>query len=441
MRFAVWGKKNAEKNAQCMEQYRERIASAANDAGISALRYEGLLFVESACDKNAKSKAGAAGLAQIMPKVARQMDMFVPVTKTVTTKDRRGRKVVRKVKTEVDLRFDPDVAIRSGAQILARAKRYWGEEEWAFVEYHMGIGNLRNLVVSYLDEVYPGWRKDYPANFDQVKDPNGSVPQAVRKYGLTYFDIYFRSTPKHTPLTYSMLRRLADFSGTYVFAGRAAEYGLGLMRGDLVAFRNMIAKEQTPNGSVANMRMRKWYSEKDAIYHNLDDIVSATAKGELVVVPNNPRYGFVLRTTGPNRIGECDPGNESAYHVTSKATVGLILFTAARLQELGAQTVEVTGLVRTNWMYDTKKCLPNTQPRTHVACVAFDIGQMIEGQVMSDKTRDALNFILRDMELGGLIGYIKEGTADHIVIAPEAQEFFEQIYNQVMLGGHPLVVG
>ena len=449
--WAVWGKPNAIENAKCMEQYKELIRAEASKYGITPERVEALLYVEGSCKTDQINKnSGAAGFAQIMLDVACEEKLITDKAFCSLVRKQRLTVIPKNRKIE-DGRLDPKQAITVAVKILGEGKQYWGDENWAFVQYHMGQGNLRILSVYYLDEMFPGWDKEFPIDRTilpgksqimriQVSDPTRSVPKALAKYKVTYDDIFFRCTPKKTPKTYTKLYRMSDDSATYVYTGLAALKGFNLMRTDYPVFEAMVKAQQDPDGGLSNRPMRAWFSDVEAKYKNLADIQTATLRGELVRVPNDPTYGFVLRTEGGSRIGQCDPGNEANYYVTRKATLGMIYFIASKTKELGADPWEVTGLIRSHWMYDGKNCLPPTQPRTHVIGSAFDIGFYINGKPKSEATKRALIFVIRDLRADGLIDRIDEDKADHIVYNPEFEQFFEGIYNDVMSGGSPLIV-
>lgn len=444
--FAVWGKEGAANSAQCMEQYKTLIYTEARKNGITPERFEGLLFVESFCNpKQINESSGAAGIGQIMLSVGCERGLVMDKAFCVQVLASEGKiKFIPKDKNIEDRRLYPQYAIPVSAQILGEGKIYWGDENWAFVEYHMGIGNLRKLVIIYFDETANGWRTKYPAKFNQKQDPNNSVPAEIKVRGITFDDIFFRCTPIDTPKTYKLLFSLSDSSATYVYTGLAATEGFALMRSDNKAFIAMVADQQDPDGGTANRPKRAWWSDKDAKYNTLADIKAAISAGTLVPVPDDPKYGFVLRTSGADRIGECDAANAASYYYTRKATVGLMFLMMSRTMELGADTLEATGLIRTNEMYDkpVKKngngCLPKTQPRPHVIGVAFDVGANIKGKPMSKKTRDAWEFVIMDLRADGVIDRTKEGIADHIDYNPAFEKELEEIYYRVVGGNSPL---
>ncbi len=469
--YAVWGKENSAKSAECMSKYKDLIYSEASKNILTPERFEGLLFVESFCnEKIINQQSGAAGMGQIMLVVGCEEGLIMdkPFCAEVirSHKDANIKRIlfIPKDKKIEDRRLDAQYAIPAAAKFLRRWADYWGNEDWVFVQYHMGVGNLRKIIVRYLDDMHPGWDKEFPidrsiipdtitkSNPDgvmriQVTDPSRSLPKALAKLQVSYDDIYFRSTPDKTPKAYKELHRLADSSATYVYTGLAAQRGLAMMRSDKKAFDQMIKAQFEPNGDVANRLMRVWWGDNDAKYKTLTDVVSATKQQELFLAPNNSNYGFVLRTSGASQIGECDLSNKDKYYVTKKATLGLMLMVFSRTKELGADTFEVTGLIRSHDMYDKpfngksgKGCLPQTQPRTHVIGSAFDIGINIKGKPMTAETRRVLEFVLMDLRADGVLDRIKEGTADHIAYNPAFERQLEEVYDQVMAGSSPLTV-
>lgn len=451
-KFAVWGKQGAVADAKCMEQYRNLLYAEADKNSISSKRFEGQMFVESACKTDlVNTRSGAAGFAQIMLDVACERGMILDkqfCKEVLASSGKTKIRFIPKNRNIEDRRVNPNYAIPAAADILGDNARYWGNEDWAFVQYHMGQGNLRNLVIDYLDETSNGWRKKYAGtNFENLysSDPERVLPKAIKESGFSYDDIFFRVTPDKTPKSYSRLFSLKDSSGWYVYTGLAAAEGFELMRNNYASFLTLVKAVQDPDGGTANRPMRAWWSDKDAKYKTRLDIALAASKGELVRVPNNSSYGFVLRTTGADRIGECDPGHEPAYYYTRKATAGLIYLIGNRIKEFeSAQAFEVTGLIRSNDMYDKprsngKACLPNTNPRTHVIGSAFDIGFNINGKPKSKTTKQAIEFTIMDLMVDGWIDRIPEGYADHISYNPMFEKQLEQVYDEVMAGRSPLI--
>lgn len=436
MDWAVWGQSDIETKVACMDQYRELIYWSAQQHGISRTKFEALIFVESGCDAKAyNSDSGAAGLAQILVSTGRELGLIDSAYK-IQPPD--------KADSKKDRRYDPNFAIPAAAKFIASRQKYWGDEILAFEEYHLGQGNFRVLISTYLDETNPNWREKYPKTFSQTADPDRVIPRAMVDFKLTYFSIFFRRTPKHTPKTSAFLLKKSDFTTTYIFSILSAEKGFALKASDSAEFAKFLESQREPSGDVATNRFRTAYADKEATYNTVADLEKAISRGEIVPVPLKGA-GYSLRVEGNNPIGECDLVNQKSYLYTWKSTAGQMMYLTARMKELGAQDVEITGLVRTNkkWyepVNGQKACLPNTQPRTHVIGAAFDIGININGKRMSKKTEDILRFMLSDMLIGGQLSWIPEGKAFHVVVMPDAAVNYEQVYDSVMSGASPLVI-
>lgn len=434
MDWAVWGQSDIDAKIACMDKYRDLIYRSAKQNGISQTKLEALIFVESGCDAKAyNSDSGAAGLAQILVSTGRELGLIDSAYKIQPP---------AKADPKKDRRYDPNFAIPAAAKFIASRQKYWGDEILAFEEYHLGQGNFRVLISTYLDETNPTWREKYPKTFSQTADPDRVIPRAMSDYKLTYFSIFFRRTPKHTPKTSAFLLQKSDFTTTYIFSILSAEKGFALKASNPTEFAKFLESQREPSGDVATNRFRTAYADKEATYNTVADLEKAISRGEIVPVPLKG-MGYSLRIEGNNPIGECDLSNQKSYLYTWKSTAGLLMYLTARMKELGAQDVEITGLVRTNkkWyepVNGQKPCLTNTQPRTHVIGAAFDIGININGKRMSKKTEDILRFMLADMLIGGQLRWIPEGYAFHVVVMPDAAQNYEQVYDSVMGGASPL---
>jgi soluble lytic murein transglycosylase-like protein len=99
--------RNAPKELQSL------IGNAAMEAGIDAALLDALVAAESGYDPNARSRAGALGLAQLMPGTANALGVTNP--------------------------FDPAQNLRGGAQYLSQMlKRFGGDLTLALAAYNAG---------------------------------------------------------------------------------------------------------------------------------------------------------------------------------------------------------------------------------------------------------------------------------------------------------------
>ena len=206
-------------------RFRPKIERAAEEAGVSPDRLEGLVLLESAGRPDAIAGGGpdlegAVGLTQILAETGQNLlDMEIDVaaserlTRQIARAERRGQATrVRRLtarRARVDQRFDADEALAATARYLKLSvDAFDGREDLGIVAYHMGIGNLTNVVEAYTGE----------------EDPDTS--------DLPYAQVYFDSTPRRHRAAQRELAALGDDSQNYYWKVLAAREILRLHRQD-----------------------------------------------------------------------------------------------------------------------------------------------------------------------------------------------------------------
>src|SRR6266516_2385112 len=173
-------------------QYRPLIVRAARGSGIDPNVIEGIVFLESAGRADAIAggdPAAASGLTQIVASTGAgflRMRVHLGASRRLTHRISRaywhGRwhraRVLEARRRRVDQRFDPAHALRGTVRYLVAARGYLGRNDLAVASYHMGIGNLQ--------EVIRRW----------AGAPHGTpTTQIVRANRLSYGRLYFGSAP------------------------------------------------------------------------------------------------------------------------------------------------------------------------------------------------------------------------------------------------------
>jgi hypothetical protein len=202
--------------AERVARFRAPIERAAKAAGVSADRLEALVFLESAGRPEAQAPGGVAsatGLTQILAETATGLlGMKVDQAKSASY-SRRLEKALRegnlpraaalnRARRRVDDRFDPAKALNGTARYLKMARQRFGREDLAFVSYHMGMGNLENVLKAF-----------------------GSGRRS-------YAELYFDSTPLRHPKAFAKLASFGDDSSNYFWKLGAAMQIMRLARSD-----------------------------------------------------------------------------------------------------------------------------------------------------------------------------------------------------------------
>ena len=194
-------------------RYRDDVERAADEAGVDPGLIEGMVLLESAGRPDAQASTdleSAAGLTQILAETATGllgMKVDLAASERLTRKLARARGPrqadrIRAQRARVDERFDPAKALAATGRYLKQAKDEFGREDLAVVSYHMGIGNLQNVLAAYGDD------------------------------GASYAQLYFDTSPDSHAAAYRRLYALGDDSKTYYWRVLASREVMRLYRDD-----------------------------------------------------------------------------------------------------------------------------------------------------------------------------------------------------------------
>src|SRR5215211_6509065 len=150
-------------SAERVTRWRPQIEAAARAAGVSADTLEGLVFLESAGRDDAVTPngiEGAVGLTQILAGTATDLlgmqvdtQRSAQLGRRIDRERARGHEdKVRRLREErarVDERFDGAKALEATGRYLKLARETLHREDYAFVSYHMGIGNLQGVLRAF----------------------------------------------------------------------------------------------------------------------------------------------------------------------------------------------------------------------------------------------------------------------------------------------------
>jgi hypothetical protein len=180
---------------------------------------EALVFLESAGRPEViagDDPAGAAGLTQILAETGRDllsMHVDLAASRTLTRaietalarSNSRRAALLRARRRRVDTRFDPRQALAGAVRYLSLAKAHFGRSDLAVVSYHMGMGNLEQVLRAYV-----GGSNAAP------------IATLVRQHHLSWVEVYFNSSPIRHAAAWRLLNQFSDDSQTYYWRILAA---------------------------------------------------------------------------------------------------------------------------------------------------------------------------------------------------------------------------
>ena len=248
-------------------RWRPQIEAAAEEAGVDPDLIESMVLLESAGRTDARASddlEGAVGLTQILAQTATGllgMQVDVKQSERLTRKLERARGPreaarLRAARARVDERFDPEKSLAGTGRYLKTAMDEFGREDLAVVSYHMGIGNLQQVLGAY-------------------GDSEASYPQ-----------LYFDASPDRHPRAYRLLAGLGDDSKTYFWRVVASREVMRLYRHGRAKLRRLAELQSASDSGELVLHP----PDRTNSFESQEDIDSATADGEL-----RPVAGGALR--------------------------------------------------------------------------------------------------------------------------------------------------
>jgi hypothetical protein len=300
--------------------WRPIIDAAVAGTGIDPDVLEGIVFVESAGRPDVIAGAdpsAAAGLTQILAETGQSLlGMHIDL--------RRSRLLLRRIGNatspaqvprllaqlaKADDRFDPRKALAATVRYLQDAQRRFGRADLAVVSYHMGIGNLQNVLRTY--------------------DGGHSV---------AYSQLYFDSAPDHNASTFNMLAGFGDQSSLYYWRVLGAATIMHLYRSDRAALTRLDSLQRA-GGSTEQVLHPP---DRTPSFSDPGSLAAAYSRRELVPLPANARtlglaYDPAMGSQA-NQVG----APAALYRGLRPAALDLLVELAARVRALAGTTAPLT---------------------------------------------------------------------------------------------------
>jgi hypothetical protein len=311
--------------------FRGVIDAAAAGTGVDPNTLEGIVFLESAGQQNAiagSDPANAAGLTQILAETGQSllgMNIDLARSRQLTAQIDRASGLgesarvaqLQRARAKIDDRFSPAKALAATVRYLQLAQRRFGRADLAVVSYHMGIGNLQNVLAAY--------------------DGGQSVP---------YVQLYFDTAPNNHGSAYRLLSGFGDDSWTYYWRVLAAEQIMRLYRSDPSALRRL-SSLQTASGSDAEVLHPP---EETPTFADPNALDGAYANRSILPLPSNAKALGLAYDPGIGSLAHRLGVSPALYRGLRAPALDLLVELAARVRTLsgGAAPLTVTSAVSDN---------------------------------------------------------------------------------------------
>ncbi len=399
--------------AERTESYRSLVEDAVDDSGFEADLVEAIVFLESGGRQDViagDDPAAASGLTQILAETGQSflgMDVDLEESRRLTVQiagavergDVAEAERLRDRRRAIDARFDPEQALAGTVRYLTTARERLGRDDLAVVSYHMGIGNLTNVLRAYA----PG--------------ADLAVPDLVDEEDLSWVRVFFDTAPDQNGEAHALLARLGDDSPTYYWRVLAAQEIMRLYR-DARERLQELDLLHAAKGSAEEALHPPFETDRFA---DATDLQRAWDENVLQPLPIDPaRLGFAVDRT----MGELAPrlGQPSELYRGLRAeALAMLVYIGMRVQGLSAATrpLEVTSSVRDDAY---QELLRSGNPEAaqgyslHTTGFAFDVRRRYE----SGAQAQAFQFLLDDLTARNLIAWVREPAAIHVTVSAEA---------------------
>ncbi|MBJ7471144.1 MAG: hypothetical protein JHD16_07570 [Solirubrobacteraceae bacterium] len=403
--------------AQRVSAWRELIEAAADADGspVDADTLEALVYLESAGRPNASATGtvdGAIGLTQIVGETGNSLlDMNIDLERSavltrqiakLTTQIRRwdarnstaaaerGRerlKALRIERAKVDQRFVPEAALAGAVRYLKFAKDQLGRLDLALTSYHMGVGNLQNVLAAY-------GRKE-----------------------VSYVQLYFDVDPQRSPRAYRILSRFQDDSATYYWRLLAAKQIMAAYRDnpdDLARKAKLITSKASREDYLHPPADNPGFADPAAIAQARDD-------GDLVAlpIPALNANGVAISPAMGELAGRLKT-SPSRYRALRRGSLATLVTVGAAVRELTGSNkiLTVTSTVRDleyQKLLRSETVQATENYSAHTSGWAVDIAR----SYASNKQAQMFQFVLTRMQALDLITWVREPAAIHFTAASD----------------------
>jgi hypothetical protein len=362
------------------------------------------MFLESAGRPNViagSDPSAAAGLTQILAETGQSLlGMHIDLArsrqlvKAIGRADSLGQVgTVARLQRELakaDDRFNPRLELAATVRYLQLARRRFGRDDLAVVSYHMGIGNLSNVLGDY----------------------NGGQP-------VPYAQLYFDTAPDRHAAAFKLLQGFGDDSSLYYWRIRGAMSIMSLYRSDRGAL-SRLATLEAAGGSTEQVLHPPDRTQSFADPGALRD---AYASRSILPLPADPGSLGLTYDPGMGSAASRVGAPTALYRGLRPAALDLLIELAARVRAVsgGGGTLHVTSTVRDRRYENALGAADNAASNgysSQTTGYAFEIAR----QYSSRAQAAALQAILDRLQALNLIAWIRLPAVIQVTAASDASK-------------------
>jgi hypothetical protein len=312
----------------------------------------------------------------------------------------KEERALRRERARVDARFDPERAIAGMARYLEIARQRFGVEDLAIASYHMGIGNLEDVVRRY---VRPG-------------DASGPIGPLVEREEISYAGLYFDSSPLSNPRTWALLSAFGDDSATYFWRVLASREIMRAFRED----RESLERLDELHGAKATAEEVFHPESETEVFDDAGELERAWSRGEIVALRRGGEVDYRLARQLGELAGKLETDRD-LYRGLHPEALAALIYLSARVRAITGrdERLVVTSAVRDR-PYQDVLIARNDQATSsyslHTTGWSFDIWRRYE----SDAQAEAFQFVLDRLRALGVLDYAIEPEAIHVTVSPAA---------------------
>jgi hypothetical protein len=399
---------------------------AAERHDVNPRTLQALIFLESAGRPDVAaggSPDSAVGLAQILPGTAtgllgmrvdlgrsKRIAELIPRYGRIaaTARKARKRRVARRrvaallrERPRIDERYDPVASTNGAARYLAYAEKQLGRADLAAASYHLGIGNLQDVIAAYV----------------RPRRLTGSTARTVKRYRITYARLYYDTSPTRNPNAFRRLYGLGDDSRHYLFKLDAADVIMRLHAAgsDLLP---RIAELQTAKASAENLLRPP---DRFPPFEDAGDLRRAYAKDELIGLPDEPRrLGFKI-DRGMGSLARRIKERKALFRGLRPEALATLLYITKEVRRIaGGSHLKVTSTVR-DLKYQNALIGVNSQATRsfslHTTGYAIDVSRDFRNR----REERAFIHVLERLRAHNVIDFVFEPGAIHFTVGPEGK--------------------